>query len=74
VRLGEGASLADAIASTGQMVAEGVRSAAAIVALGRKVAVEMPICEAVADVCDGRVVASEAMIRLMTRANKSERS
>jgi glycerol-3-phosphate dehydrogenase (NAD(P)+) len=56
------------------MVAEGVRSAAAIVALGRKVAVEMPICEAVADVCDGRVVASEAMIRLMTRANKSERS
>ncbi len=74
VRLGEGASLSDAIASTGLMVAEGVRSAAAIVALGRKVAVELPICEAVADVCDGRVVASEAMIRLMTRAIKSERS
>lgn len=74
VLLGKGSSLSEAIASTGQMVAEGVRSAAAIVALGRKVAVEMPICEAVADVCDSRVAASEAMIRLMTRAHKSERN
>jgi glycerol-3-phosphate dehydrogenase (NAD(P)+) len=74
VRLGRGDSLADAVASTGQMVAEGVRSAAAIVALARKVAVEMPICEAVADVCDGRAGAGEAMSRLMTRAYKSERN
>ena len=74
VRLGRGDSLGDAVASTGQMVAEGVRSAAAIVALARKVAVEMPICEAVADVCDGRVGAGDAMSRLMTRAYKSERS
>jgi glycerol-3-phosphate dehydrogenase len=42
--------------------------------LARKVAVEMPICEAVADVCDGRVGAGDAMSRLMTRAYKSERS
>ncbi|NCX32186.1 MAG: NAD(P)H-dependent glycerol-3-phosphate dehydrogenase, partial [Actinobacteria bacterium] len=72
VRLGKGESIADIVASM-NMVAEGVKSSGAVVALARKVGVEMPICEAVAEVCDGRLAAGDALIRLMTRSRKSER-
>jgi glycerol-3-phosphate dehydrogenase (NAD(P)+) len=73
VRLGKGESIADINASMNHMVAEGVKSSGAVVALARKVGVEMPICEAVAEVCDGRLAAGDALIRLMTRSRKSER-
>jgi glycerol-3-phosphate dehydrogenase len=33
----------------------------------------MPICQAVAEVCDGRLGAAEGMVRLMTRSRKAER-
>ena len=73
VRLGKGETIADINASMNHMVAEGVKSSGAVVALARKVGVEMPICEAVAEVCDGRLAAGDALIRLMTRSRKSER-
>lgn len=73
VRLGRGETIADINASMNHMVAEGVRSAGAIMGLARKSGVEMPICEAVAEVCDGRLSASDGMLRLMTRSRKSER-
>ena len=73
VRLGRGETIADINASMNHMVAEGVKSAGAIVGLARKSGVEMPICEAVAEVCDGRLSASDGMLRLMTRSRKSER-
>ena len=73
VRLGAGETIADINASMNHMVAEGVRSAGAIMGLARTSGVEMPICEAVAEVCDGRLSASDGMLRLMTRSRKSER-
>lgn len=73
VRLGRGETIAEINASMNHMVAEGVRSAGAILGLARKVKVEMPICEAVADVCDGRLSAEDGLLRLMTRSRKSER-
>jgi glycerol-3-phosphate dehydrogenase (NAD(P)+) len=73
VRLGRGETIADINASMNHMVAEGVKSAGAIMGLARKSGVEMPICEAVAEVCDGRLSASDGMLRLMTRSRKSER-
>jgi len=73
VRLGKGETIADINASMNHMVAEGVKSAGAVLALARKNGVEMPICEAVAEVCDGRLSAADGMLRLMTRSRKSER-
>lgn len=73
IRLGKGETIAEVNASMNHMVAEGVKSAGAVVALARKMSVEMPICEAVAEVCEGRLSAAEGMMRLMTRSRKSER-
>jgi len=73
VRLGQGETIAEVNASMNHMVAEGVRSAGTVVALARKVGVELPICEAVAEVCEGRLSAADGMMRLMSRSRKSER-
>jgi len=73
VRLGKGETIADINASMNHMVAEGVKSAGAVTGLARKSGVEMPICEAVAEVCEGRLSAGDALLRLMTRSRKSER-
>jgi glycerol-3-phosphate dehydrogenase (NAD(P)+) len=73
VRLGKGESIADINASMNHMVAEGVKSAGTVVALARRVGVEMPISEAVAEVCEGRLSAADGLMRLMTRSRKSER-
>ena len=73
VRLGQGETIADITASMNHMVAEGVKSAGTVVALARKVGVEMPISEAVAEVCEGRLSAADGLMRLMTRSRKSER-
>ncbi len=73
VRLGKGETISDINASMNHMVAEGVKSAGTVVALARKVGVEMPITEAVAEVCEGRLGAADGMMRLMTRSKKSER-
>jgi len=71
VRLGRGESLASIVDST-SMVAEGVRSSGAVVALAKRVGVEMPICEQVAAVCDGTTTAAESLLELMSRSTKGE--
>lgn len=73
VRLGRGETITEINASMNHMVAEGVKSAGTVVALARKVGVEMPISEAVADVCEGRLSAADGLMRLMTRSRKAER-
>lgn len=69
--LGRGRPLA-AITSEMRAVAEGIRSAAPVLALGRRVGVELPICEVVSTVLEGRLTAAEAVEVLMGRAATSE--
>ena len=70
-RLGQGESLASIISST-SMVAEGVKSSAAVLDLARRYKVEMPITEQVVAVCHHGVSAADATRALMTRALKAE--
>lgn len=70
-KLGEGASLHDALASVGQ-VAEGVSTVEAAVGLSRKLGVQTPIFEAVDSVVRGRVKPLEAVTMLMERTPKRE--
>lgn len=53
-------------------VAEGVHSAAMVLARARALGVEMPITEAVVDVIEGRLTPVGAMIRLMGRQARAE--
>lgn len=69
--LGEGRKLAD-ILSERRSVAEGMESAPAVVALARKHKVEMPICEAVADILEGRVGIDAAITALLSRPFRAE--
>lgn len=71
-RLGRGEQLADIIASM-HMVAEGVKSSRAIVALAREVGVEMPIAEGVVAVCHQGRDPRELGTALMSRDAKPER-
>ncbi len=70
--LGRGADLATTLRELGH-VAEGVWSAPAIVARARAASVEMPICEAVCAVLDGRVSPRAAVERLLARDPRMER-
>lgn len=69
--LGRGSSAADAVAQLGH-VAEGVKSAHAVVARAREAGVEMPISEAVCAVLDGRLTAPQALDLLLSREPKPE--
>ncbi|MGO1349420.1 MAG: NAD(P)H-dependent glycerol-3-phosphate dehydrogenase, partial [Brevibacterium aurantiacum] len=69
--LGEGMSLEDVIAHTSQ-TAEGVKSAPAILALGRKYSVDLPITEAVCAVLGGRLRVDELAGLLLSRKRKHE--
>lgn len=71
IRLGQGESIHDIVAST-SMVAEGVRSSAVVLELARQYGIEMPITEQVVAVCHENKSASDALIALMTRQAKSE--
>lgn len=71
-RLGRGEALADIIASM-HMVAEGVKSSRAIVALAREAGVEMPIAEGVVGVCHRGHDPRELSSALMARDAKPER-
>jgi glycerol-3-phosphate dehydrogenase (NAD(P)+) len=71
--LGRGESLAQALAGK-LTVAEGVATAPAVVALARRQGVEMPICEAVAGLLAGESGVDEAILGLLSRPLKSERS
>ena len=66
VELGSGRDLAHIIAET-PMVAEGVRSAAPLVAMARDLGVELPIVERILDIIEGRLTPLQAVRQLMER-------
>ncbi|HYM47387.1 MAG TPA: NAD(P)H-dependent glycerol-3-phosphate dehydrogenase, partial [Burkholderiaceae bacterium] len=69
--LGRGATAATAVAGLGH-VAEGVRSAHAVLARARQCQLDMPITEAVCAVLDGALNPSEALHALLAREPKPE--
>ena len=69
--LGEGMSLEDVIAHTSQ-TAEGVKSAPAVLALGRRNGVDLPITEAVCAVLAGKLQVDELAGLLLSRKRKHE--
>ncbi|MBI2223000.1 MAG: NAD(P)-dependent glycerol-3-phosphate dehydrogenase [Acidobacteria bacterium] len=71
VQLGRGRSLED-ILSGMRMVAEGVRTTDAALALGAQHGVELPIAAQMAAVLHGRVAPLEAVERLMLRPPRAE--
>lgn len=73
VELARGRSLAEIVAST-KMVAEGVRTTEAALALGARHGVELPITEQMAQVLSGLKDPPEALRELMGRRQKAERS
>jgi glycerol-3-phosphate dehydrogenase (NAD(P)+) len=71
VELGKGRKLADIIGSM-RMVAEGVKTTTATVALAKKFQVEMPITLQVNRLLEGEVSPREAIRQLMERSLKEE--
>lgn len=69
--LGRGATMEAAVADLGH-VAEGVRSAHAVLTRARQFDVDMPITEAVCAVLDGALTPSEALHALLAREPKVE--
>lgn len=69
--LGQGKSLQAAMEGKNS-VAEGAASAPAVLQLARRAGVEMPICEAVADVLDGRASVAHAILALLARPLRGE--
>lgn len=72
-RLGRGEGLAQVLSAM-QQVAEGVSTAASVVALGQRHRVELPICEQVASVLEGRCHPSQAVAALLGREATHERA
>jgi glycerol-3-phosphate dehydrogenase (NAD(P)+) len=71
IELGQGRSLPDILAGM-RMVAEGVNTAEAILALGAAARVELPIAAQMADVLSGRTHPLAATEALMLRPQKAE--
>ncbi|HNX26882.1 MAG TPA: NAD(P)H-dependent glycerol-3-phosphate dehydrogenase, partial [Phycisphaerae bacterium] len=69
--VGEGKTVEQALAAT-QSVVEGVTTTKSVVALAKKLDVEMPITQAIYDVLFNGVDVRDAMKALMTRPLKSE--
>jgi glycerol-3-phosphate dehydrogenase (NAD(P)+) len=69
--LGQGRSLEEVLTGM-QMVAEGVKTAAPLVALATAYGVEMPIAEQIAAIVDGRTTPRQALGFLMDRPARSE--
>jgi glycerol-3-phosphate dehydrogenase (NAD(P)+) len=69
--LAAGRSLAQVLADLGH-VAEGVQSAAVVVQRAQALGVEMPICEAVVQVLQGRIAPALAIRQLMLRQPRAE--
>ncbi|HEX6465531.1 MAG TPA: NAD(P)H-dependent glycerol-3-phosphate dehydrogenase [Vicinamibacterales bacterium] len=72
IKLGQGEQLSDILGRM-RMVAEGIRTTAAALALGERHGVELPLAAQMAAVLDGRTTAREAVERLMLRPQRSER-
>ena len=71
MELGRGKSAADILASR-KAVTEGVETAPAVVELARKLKVDLPICEVVLNMIEGRLDARSAVDRLLNRPMKEE--
>ncbi len=71
LQLATGRTLAEALQSIGH-VAEGVYSAATVLARARALGVEMPLTEAVVAVLDGRLPPAQAVEHLMRREARAE--
>jgi glycerol-3-phosphate dehydrogenase (NAD(P)+) len=71
VELAHGRGLAEIVGSM-KMVAEGVRTTHAALALGRVAGVELPIAAQIADVFEGRKDARTALQELMLRPQRAE--
>ncbi len=71
IELGRGRALRDILSQT-KMVAEGVRTTAAALALGARHGVELPLAAQMSAVLDGRTTAREAVEVLMLRPQRSE--
>ena len=71
VALGRGETLEAALAGK-RSIAEGLASAPAVLALARRLGVEVPICEAVAQVVAGEIGVEAAIDRLLSRPLKLE--
>lgn len=71
IELGKGRSLESILSST-RMVAEGVKTTTAALALAERCGVELPIALAMRDVLAGRQSAADAVGRLMLRRQRGE--
>lgn len=71
MELGRGKSAGEILASR-TAVTEGVETAPAVVELARKLNVNLPICEVVLDMIEGRLDARAAVDRLLNRPMKEE--
>ncbi len=71
MELGRGKSAADILAAR-KAVTEGAETAPALVELARKLDVDLPICEVVLDMIEGRLDARSAVDRLLNRPLKQE--
>ena len=69
--LGEGKTLAETLATLGH-VAEGVGTAREVARLATELQVDMPIAQAVAAVIAGELKARDAVVQLMSRAQRAE--
>jgi glycerol-3-phosphate dehydrogenase (NAD(P)+) len=72
IELGRGRALSDILGRM-RMVAEGVRTTGAALALGARHGVELPLAAQMAAVLDGRTSARDAVEALMLRPQRSER-
>lgn len=71
LEVGRGVRPADILAARNG-VTEGAESAPAIVELGRRLGVDLPICDTVNDLIDGRIDAGAALDRLLNRPFREE--
>jgi glycerol-3-phosphate dehydrogenase (NAD(P)+) len=71
IELGRGRTLEEILAGM-RMVAEGVRTTTAALALGERYGVELPIASQMADVLSGRITPREAVGNLMLRPQRGE--
>ena len=71
-RLGEGKTLAEAQEATNGQVAEGVKSCTSVRARAEKHGVDMPLTEAVHQVCHEGLTVTEAIYQLLGRRTKPE--
>jgi len=69
--LGRGQSLSDIMAARNS-VTEGVATAPALKDMAESLGVDMPICNAMADILSGELDVDTAIIQLLSREHKTE--